>query len=41
VQAIYQDFYATVFTINIQSLFIQECEKDLELIDQKREYNYA
>ena len=34
VEAIYQDFYATVFTANIHSLFVQDCEEELEQINQ-------
>lgn len=40
VRAVYQDFHATVFTANIHSLFVQECEEDLEQINRRRELNY-
>lgn len=41
IQAIYQDFHATVFTANIHSLFVQDCDQDLEQINQDRKLDYA
>lgn len=41
VEAIYQDFHATVFTANVHSLFVQDCEEDLKQINQERKLDYA
>jgi len=41
VEAIYQDFYATVFTINLHSILMEECEEELKLKTQDRKYDYA
>jgi len=41
VKAILQDFYATVFTANLHSLIVNECEPELGPINKKREYDYA
>ena len=41
VEAIYQDFYATVFTANLHSILMEECEEELILKTQDRKYDYA
>ncbi len=41
VESIQQDFYATVFTANLQSLIMKDCEPELEKINERRELNYA
>lgn len=40
VEAIKQDFYAMIFTSNIHSLIIGECEEEIEHINQKRKHDY-
>ncbi len=40
VKAIEQDFYATIFTANIQSLIINSCDKKVNKISKRRKYNY-
>lgn len=39
-EALLQDFHATIFTANLQSLLLQENEPELEKINQRRELNY-
>jgi len=41
VKAILQDFYATIFTANLHSLMVNECEQQLEPVNEKRKYDYA
>ena len=41
VEAIHQDFYATVFTANLHSILMEECEEELLLKTQDRKYEYA
>ena len=40
VEAIKQDFYAMIFISNLQSLFREECEEELEKINQNRKHDY-
>lgn len=39
-EAIYQEFYAMVFTSNLQSLIINDCEPELKKDNQKRMHEY-
>lgn len=39
-EALLQDFHATIFTANLQSLLLQECETELEKINERRELDY-
>ena len=41
VEAINQDFYATVFTANLHSILREECEEELVVKTQDRKYDYA
>ena len=41
VEAIYQDFYATIFTANLHNVLLDECEEELEQINERRRYEYA
>lgn len=41
VEAIYQDFHATVFTSNLHSVLMDECEEELEQINEERIHEYA
>ena len=40
VEAIHQDFYAGIFTLNMHSLLIKQCDEDIQKINQKRKYDY-
>lgn len=40
VEAIYQDFYASIFTANVHSILLDECESELEQINEKRIFEY-
>ena len=41
VEAIHQDYYATIFTANLHSLLREECEEELLISTQNRKYEYA
>lgn len=41
VEAIYQDFYATIFTANLHNVLLDECEDELAQINEGRRYEYA
>ena len=41
VEAIYQDCYATVFTANLHSVLMEECDQGLKQINQGRKFDYA
>ncbi len=41
VEAIHQDFYASIFTANLHSLIEHECEEELIEINHTREHDYA
>jgi len=40
VESIHQDFYAGIFTLNLHSLLMKQCDEDIQKINQKRKYNY-
>lgn len=40
VETIHQDFYASIFTLNLHSLLIKQCDEDIEKINQKRKHEY-
>lgn len=41
VEAIYQDFHASIFTANVHSVLLDECEEELEQISKERVYEYV
>ena len=40
-EAIRQDFYANIFTINLLSILIEDCEKEVKEISEGKKYEYA
>jgi hypothetical protein len=38
--AVQQDFYATIFTYNLQSIFIRSLDRRIEQINKRRKHNY-
>jgi hypothetical protein len=40
VETIFQDFYATIFRANVQTLIEENCENQLEKISRTRKYDY-
>lgn len=39
-EAIHQDFHATILVANINTILIQDCEEEVEQINERREHDY-